>query len=87
MAYEGGISYSLTLHTPLCTTQDSLIAKLTSDATLKTLLDTGSQLARDRFVTGLLTGRRSLFQYLCRVPNERFLNLYRNEPGKNLHVI
>ena len=43
---------------------------------LKTLLDTGSQLAGYRFVTGLLTSHRSLFQYLCRVPNERFMNLY-----------
>ncbi len=31
--------------------------------TLKTLLDTGSQLARDRLVTGSLTGRRSLIYY------------------------
>ncbi len=30
---------------------------------LKTLLDTGSQLAHDRFVTGSVAGRRSLFYY------------------------
>ncbi len=29
-------------------------------SSLKTLLDSGSQLAHDRFVTGSLTGRRSL---------------------------
>ena len=31
--------------------------------TLRTLLDTGSQLACDRFITGSLTGRRSLIYY------------------------
>ncbi len=34
-----------------------------NSATLRTLLDTGSQLARDRFVTGSLTGRRSQIYY------------------------